>query len=159
VADVVSLTVRSRMMAGIKGKNTKPELIIRKLLYAKGFRYRLHVKNLPGNPDIVLRRYRAVLFIHGCFWHRHDCHLFKWPKTRDEFWKNKISCNVARDEKALEGLASEGWRVLILWECATKGKARREISELTTRVASWIEKNKPSAELAGIIKNDRRKRR
>ena len=93
MADVVDRKTRSRMMSGIRGKNTRPELLIRKGLHARGFRFRLHDKRLPGKPDLVLPKYSAVIFVHGCFWHGHDCHLFKWPQSRREFWRKKITRN------------------------------------------------------------------
>jgi len=117
MADIVSKKKRSQMMAGIKGKNTKPEVAIRKALFSKGYRYRLHKKSLPGKPDLVLAKYNTVIFIHGCFWHRHGCHLFKWPSTRPEFWKDKINGNKARDLKHFKELSELKWRVLVIWEC------------------------------------------
>lgn len=97
MADTVPPDVRSRMMAGIKAKDTKPELIIRRGLHAMGFRFRLHAKGLPGKPDLVLRKYRAVIFVNGCFWHGHECVLFKWPKSRADFWREKINRNRHND--------------------------------------------------------------
>ena len=123
MADIVTPDVRSRMMAGIKGKDTKPELLIRKLLFAKGFRYRLHVKDLPGKPDLVFPRYRAVVFIHGCFWHRHGrCPLTRWPKSKLEFWKPKLEANKKRDRKNLSKLHSMHWEVLVIWECEIRNR-------------------------------------
>ena len=110
MADVVSAEVRSRMMAGIRGKNTKPEMIIRRGLHARGFRYLLHDKRLPGKPDLVLPKHRAVIFVNGCFWHGHDCPLFKWPKTRKGFWRTKIARNRENDESAVIALRRSGWR-------------------------------------------------
>ena len=138
MADIVSAAVRSRMMAGIKGKNTNPELLLRKGLHARGFRFRLHDKSLPGTPDIILPRYRAVIFAHGCFWHGHDCHLFKWPKTREEFWRNKIARNQELDVKALAALSKIGWRHATVWECALKGRTKLEFPMLINEVAAWI---------------------
>ncbi|CAG0903564.1 unnamed protein product [Cyprideis torosa] len=120
--DVHDKATRSKNMAAIRGKDTKPELVIRKGLHKAGFRYRLHDKKLPGKPDLVFPRYQAVLFINGCFWHLHDCHLFKWPKTRSEFWSDKIKKNVARDQVNIAQLKASGWRVGIIWECSLKGK-------------------------------------
>ncbi len=105
-------------MSGIRGKNTKPELLIRSELHKAGFRYRLHRKDLPGRPDLVFSRHRAVLFVHGCFWHQHDCHLFKWPSTRPEFWREKIEGNLERDRKQYAELQNAGWRIATIWECA-----------------------------------------
>src|SRR5690606_16975078 len=100
-ADIVSPKTRSRMMSGIRGKNTRPELILRSALHRKGFRFRLHRKDLPGRPDMIFPQYRAVLFVHGCFWHGHNCHLFKWPSTREEFWREKIAGNIKRDKRQI----------------------------------------------------------
>ena len=109
MADVHNKEVRSKNMAAIKGKNTKPEMLVRKFLHAQGFRYRLHVKNLPGNPDIVLPKYKTVIFVHGCFWHGHEnCKYFVVPKTRTQWWLDKINGNIANDEKALEALKKVG---------------------------------------------------
>jgi len=138
MTDIVSKKKRSQMMAGIKGKNTKPEVAIRKALFNKGYRYRLHKKNLPGKPDLVLAKYNTVIFIHGCFWHRHDCHLFKWPKTRPEFWKNKINGNKIRDLKHLKELYELKWRVLVIWECAWKGKYKRSLNEITALTEKFL---------------------
>jgi DNA mismatch endonuclease (patch repair protein) len=138
MVDVVTPEVRSRMMAGIKGKNTKPELLIRKKLFEKGFRYRLHVRDLPGKPDLVFPRHKAVVFIDGCFWHGHDCHLFKWPKSREEFWRKKINGNRLVDERTRKALTKEGWRILTVWECAIKGKTRLDINIVTGRIEKWL---------------------
>ena len=105
-------------MAAIRGKDTKPELLIRRGLHAKGFRYRLQGRGLPGRPDLVLPKHHAVIFVHGCFWHRHDCPLFRWPQTRQEFWREKIDGNARRDANAIGLLLDTGWRVGIVWECA-----------------------------------------
>jgi DNA mismatch endonuclease (patch repair protein) len=119
--DVVSKTVRSRMMAGIRGKDTLPEIHVRKVLHNHGFRFRLHSKNLPGKPDIVLPRYRVCIFVHGCFWHRHpECRYATSPKTRPEFWTEKFRQNVERDKKNREALLHMGWRVIEIWECAIR---------------------------------------
>ena len=150
MADVVDAATRSRMMSGIRGKNTKPELIIRKALHARGFRYRIHCKDLPGNPDLCLPKYRAVIFVHGCFWHGHDCHLFKWPKTRPEFWREKIARNRAVDAAAREKLLAEGWRLATVWECALKGRTRRTIEDVAEQLASWLTSDEPVFELKGI---------
>jgi DNA mismatch endonuclease, patch repair protein len=110
-------------MSRIKGKDTKPEMLIRKFLHAQGFRYRLHVKNLPGKPDIVLPKYKTVIFIHGCFWHGHDrCEYYVIPKTRTEWWVNKINSNIANDEKAIRGLKQDNWKIITVWECQLKAK-------------------------------------
>jgi len=137
LADVVDAATRSRMMSGIRGKNTKPELTIRKALHARGFRYRLHCK-LPGKPDLCLPKYKAVVFVHGCFWHGHDCHLFKWPSTRPEFWREKIGRNRAVDAAVEAKLLADGWRVATVWECALKGRERLAIDDLTDGLSAWL---------------------
>jgi len=118
--DVHSPEQRSYNMSRIKGKNTKPELLVRKWLWLQGYRYRLHRKDLPGNPDIVFPRQRRVVFVHGCFWHKHDCMYFKWPRTNREFWKKKINENVRRDKKNYQALIADGWSYFIVWECEIK---------------------------------------
>ena len=118
MTDVVSPATRSRMMAGIRGKDTKPELRLRKALFARGFRYRLHDKSLPGKPDIVLRKHNTVIQVHGCFWHRHEgCRYATIPATRPEFWKKKFADNVARDRRNDVRLRELGWTVVTVWEC------------------------------------------
>ena len=117
---------RSEMMARIPSKNTRPELLVRHFLWASGFRYRLHGKQLPGKPDIVLSRYKTVIFVHGCFWHGHaNCKQFKLPATRRAFWEAKITANQTRDAATVDKLQSLGWNVIILWECEIEGKAGR----------------------------------
>lgn len=139
MSDVVDTATRGAMMSGIRAKNTRPELIIRSGLHRAGYRFRLHRKDIPGNPDIVLRRHSALIFVHGCFWHGHDCHLFRWPSTRPEFWKIKIEANRARDEKVLRRLSDTRWRVAQVWECALKGKQRLVLDVLLDRLCGWIE--------------------
>ena len=141
MTDIVSPEQRSRMMSGIKGKNTKPELIVRKELFRRGFRYRLHCKNLPGKPDLVFPKYRAVIFVNGCFWHCHDCSLFKWPKSNSEFWKEKITGNINRDKKNCEQLVNQGWRVTTIWECALKGKSASDIAMEVDKLSNWLLNN------------------
>ena len=125
-------------MAAIRAKDTKPELLIRRALHARGFRYRLHVRNIPGKPDLVLPRYRAAVFVHGCFWHGHECSLFRWPKTREAFWHDKIGGNRARDLAVSQRLLDAGWRVATVWECALKGRNRRPMSEIIDSLAAWL---------------------
>lgn len=118
MADIVSPAKRSQMMSGIRGKGTKPEMRVRKVLHAAGYRFRLHRKDLPGTPDVVLPRHRLAIFVHGCFWHAHQgCGLAKIPSTRTEFWSEKLLTNVRRDAVAVERLHVGGWRVLVVWEC------------------------------------------
>ena len=118
MVDVLTPEQRRLNMSRIRGKDTKPELMLRHGLHARGLRYRLHRKDLPGRPDMVFPRYRAAILVHGCFWHGHDCPLFKLPATRREFWAAKIEGNQARDARDIAGLAAAGWRVLVVWECA-----------------------------------------
>ena len=126
--DVHDKKTRSYNMSRIKGKNTKPEEIVRKYLFSKGFRYRKNYKKLPGKPDIVLPKYKTVIFINGCFWHKHTgCKYFKWPKTNAEFWREKIEDNITRDSQQYAELRQLGYKVLIVWECQLKGGAKEEI--------------------------------
>ena len=149
MADIVDRQTRSRMMAGITGKDTKPELQIRKALHALGYRYRLHAKDLQGRPDIILPKYRAAIFVNGCFWHGHDCHLFKMPKTRTEFWQKKIEGNTIRDKLARKTLASQSWRVLVIWECALKGKTRLGLEKTISQITSWLSSGSNNLEIRG----------
>ena len=125
MTDVVDKATRSRMMSGIQGKNTVPELAVRKFLHSHGFRYRLHVKTLPGKPDIVLPKYQTVVFVHGCFWHQHKrCNNAVMPKSNTNFWKNKLEGNIERDKRAITALKKSGWRCLVVWECETVNDAK-----------------------------------
>jgi DNA mismatch endonuclease (patch repair protein) len=137
MVDVVDAATRSRMMSGIRGRNTKPEILVRSLLHREGFRFRLHVSDLPGRPDVVLPKYKAVIFIHGCFWHGHDCPLFKLPATRPDFWSEKIRRNQQNDQHAIDTLLADRWRVAVIWECALKG-ANRDLDGLVKGLGSWL---------------------
>ena len=137
--DIVSPSTRSRMMSGIGSRNTIPELAVRKGLHARGFRYCLHNKKLPGKPDLVFPKFKSVVFVNGCFWHGHDCHLFKWPLSRAEFWRQKIEGNKKRDRQTVEILEKLGWRVLTVWECAIKGRTRCDPTEMLDRIAEWLD--------------------
>ena len=146
MADIVNKQTRSRMMAGIRGKDTQPELAIRRALHAKGFRFRLHAKNLPGRPDLVLSKHRAVIFVHGCFWHRHGkCRFATTPATRADFWQTKFAANVTRDREAMAGLNQSGWRVATIWECSLRKSVHVEaVAELVT---AWLRSEIPSLEI------------
>jgi DNA mismatch endonuclease (patch repair protein) len=121
MADVHSTATRSYNMSRIRSGNTKPEMLVRRYLHAQGFRYKLHDKTLPGKPDLVLPKYKTVIFIHGCFWHGHPrCQYFVMPKTRTEWWAEKINGNIAKDEKAIAALHHLGWKVIVVWECGLK---------------------------------------
>lgn len=135
------------MMSGIRGKDTKPEMIVRRGLHAMGFRYRLHDKSLPGKPDLVLPKYNAVIFVHGCFWHKHDCNYFKWPKTRPEFWREKILGNVERDLYAIRCLNEKGWRTAVVWECVFKDA--RQSEEVFTVLKHWLFSDHPRVDVLG----------
>lgn len=139
MADIVSPEERSRMMAGIRSKDTKPEMILRKGLHSLGFRYRLHDKNLPGKPDMVFPKYNAVIFAHGCFWHGHSCYLFKWPASNTEFWRTKITRNMELDREHLVQLQEMGWRTGVIWECSLKGKYRINTEEVVELCAQWLQ--------------------
>jgi DNA mismatch endonuclease (patch repair protein) len=139
MADVHAKVTRSKNMAAIKGKNTKPEMLVRKFLHAHGYRYRLHDKKLPGKPDIVLPKYKTVIFVHGCFWHGHkNCRYFVVPKTRTEWWLNKINGNITNDVKAAKALKKEGWKIIDLWECNLKPvKVKRTLTGLLKNI-NWL---------------------
>jgi DNA mismatch endonuclease (patch repair protein) len=149
MADVVSKEIRSRMMSGIRGKNTKIEIVLRRGLHALGFRYRIHA-NLPGRPDLVFPKAKAVIFVHGCFWHAHSCHLFKWPKSREEFWRTKISGNAERDRRNEQKLLEGGWRIGVVWECALKGRARLDERRIVQALARWIQSSRKRLTIEGL---------
>lgn len=136
--DVLTPNQRSHCMSRISGKNTKPEMLVRKALFALGFRYRLHRKDLPGTPDLVFPSRKAIILVHGCFWHGHGCDLFVVPQTNRDFWIRKIQGNVTRDHKAVQRLRKMGWRVLIIWECALRGVHKQPIELLINRIYQWL---------------------
>jgi DNA mismatch endonuclease, patch repair protein len=137
MSDVHSTEVRRRNMAAIRAKDTRPELLVRRSLHAAGYRFRLHDARLPGRPDIVLAKHSVVILLNGCFFHGHDCDYFRWPKTRAEFWRMKISGNRQRDVRNVAQLRSEGWRVLTVWECALRGDRTRRAATMSS-VIKWI---------------------
>jgi len=137
-------------MSGIRGKNTRPEILVRRGLFSRGFRYRLHSSHLPGKPDMVLARHHAVVLVNGCFWHGHDCHLFRWPSSRCYFWKQKITRNRARDAEVRSALVADGWRVLVIWECALKGRWQRPLDDVIKKAAGWIKKGPRVLEIRGL---------
>ena len=122
MTDTHSKEVRSRNMSHIRSKDTKPEVAVRKYLFSKGFRYRKNVKTLPGCPDIVLPKYKTVIFVNGCFWHKHDCSRFVWPSSNEDYWREKITRNVKRDRENYEQLKNIGWNIYVVWECQLKKK-------------------------------------
>jgi DNA mismatch endonuclease (patch repair protein) len=137
------------MMANIRAKDTAPEMLIRRGLHSRGFRFRLHAADLPGKPDLVFPGRQAVIFVHGCFWHGHDCHMFKWPASRVEFWREKIQRNMSRDQAAVEALLVSGWRVLTVWECALKGRERRPFTDVLEGVVDWLSSGGPPITISG----------
>jgi DNA mismatch endonuclease (patch repair protein) len=139
MTDVLSPGQRRLNMSRIKGKNTKPEMVVRRGLHARGLRYRLHDRTMPGRPDLVFPKSQTAVFVHGCFWHAHGCALSKAPATRPEFWQNKLTANALRDRVAIEALQMGGWRVLVIWECAIRGSARWNESELIDLAARYIQ--------------------
>lgn len=147
MADVVDAETRSRMMAGIRGKETQPERALRRALHALGVRYRLHDKRLPGRPDLVFPKYRAVCLVHGCFWHRHKgCRYATSPATRPEFWQRKFAENVARDKRNEQALRAAGWRVATVWECALK---KEPAAQVAGRLEGWLRGDTATFEAAG----------
>lgn len=135
MADVHDKQTRSYNMSRIKGENTKPEMLVRKFLFSKGFRYRLHEKNLPGKPDIVLPKYKTIIFINGCFWHGHEnCKYFVIPQTRTEWWMKKINETKMRDSKTMKALALLGWNVFVIWACEIRNNEFQRVEELISEM-------------------------
>ncbi|HEU4460858.1 MAG TPA: very short patch repair endonuclease [Methylibium sp.] len=152
MVDVVSPARRSQMMSGIKGKDSLPERLVRKALFAMGYRFRLHRRDLPGTPDLVMPRRKIALFVHGCFWHAHrGCKYAKTPSTRPEFWSAKLQSNVARDQRAVEKLTEMGWRVLCVWECSIRD--REAAAGLSAALRLWIESDAKLGEIGGPSTN------
>ena len=150
MADIVSPEKRSDMMSGIRGKDTKPEIIVRGLLHRLGYRFRLHRKDLPGRPDIVLPKWRAVIFVNGCYWHGHeDCHLVRPPKTRTEFWTNKITGNQARDRRNHAALLDASWKVIVIWECAVSKKLSLTTEQLEDAISAALTSSEPLIDIRG----------
>jgi len=147
--DVVDSTTRSRMMSGIRGKHTRPEILVRQALFAAGFRFRLHRRDLPGAPDVVMVGRKIAIFVHGCFWHQHmGCKFAKLPSSRSEFWAKKLSGNVIRDQHAIASLLADGWRVLTVWECATRDQVA--LAPLRSTLALWIGSSHVCGEVRGF---------
>lgn len=134
-------------MSGIRGVDTTPELFLRKGLHALGFRFRLHARDIPGKPDIVFRKYHALISVHGCFWHGHGCRYFKWPRSNADFWRNKIASNTERDRRNFLAQNNLGWRVLIVWECAVRRAQREKDFDLAGVAAQWLVSNAGSGVL------------
>ena len=149
MADIVDSAVRSRMMSAVKSKGTRPEVTVRKALHSAGFRYRLHRRDLAGTPDISLPKHKAVIFVNGCFWHGHECSLFQWPATRADFWARKINGNRKRDSESRLKLLESGWRRLVIWECALRGRNKLELGVLMKDVMEWINSSCGELEISG----------
>ena len=149
MVDIFSTEVRSRMMSGIRSKDTIPEIIVRKGLHRLGFRYRVNDRRIPGKPDLHFPKWNALVFVHGCFWHGHDCHLFRLPKTRTGFWNAKIEKNRERDRLTESNLLAGGWRLAIVWECALKGRQRLEQQQMLDGLASWLRSDQVRIDIRG----------
>ena len=148
--DTVDPQTRSRMMSAVRSHDTRPEMIVRKALRARGFRYRLHAPELPGKPDLVFRKHRAVILVHGCFWHGHDCPLFRLPGTRRDFWEAKIGRNRERDAEVRDALRELDWRCLTVWECAMRGPGRRGPETLADGIADWLGGGARTGDIRGM---------
>lgn len=140
---------RSRVMAAVRSANTKPEILLRSLIHRMGLRYRLHPKDLPGRPDLVFPRYHAVIFVHGCYWHRHGCYKSTMPDTRTAFWNAKFSANLARDQRQIQALLEKQWRVMIVWECALVGKEALGGEKIGKMVRAWLTGSDERGEIPG----------
>jgi DNA mismatch endonuclease, patch repair protein len=148
---VVSPVKRSEMMAGIRSRNTRPEVLVRKLLHNEGYRFRLGSRIGRIQPDVVLRKWKTAILIHGCFWHGHDsCHLYRLPKSRSGFWRSKVAGNKERDQRVLETLRENGWNVVTVWECALKGRRRLSVADLVERLNSAICATESAHEVSGV---------
>lgn len=149
MADVLTPEQRRLNMSRIRGRDTKPEMLIRRGLHARGLRFRLQDRTLPGRPDLVFPKYRTIILVHGCFWHGHNCPLFRLPVTRSEFWAEKIAYNRRRDQLAYEALRAMGWRILIVWECSLKSPARWPVDQLLDACAGFIVGMEDTRQISG----------
>lgn len=147
--DTVDKATRSRIMARVRQRDTGPELRLRSALHRMGFRYRLHDKRLPGSPDIVFPKFGAAIFVHGCFWHSHGCRYSTKPGTRKKFWQDKFKANVKRDKRKSEELVADGWRVLVVWECALKSRDEAVIEQVVSAVSEWLTSDENYGEIGG----------
>lgn len=151
MVDVLTSEQRKLNMSRIHGRNTKPEMLIRRGLHARGLRFRLHDRTLPGRPDLIFPRYRVVILVHGCFWHGHDCPMFRMPATRQEFWNAKIASNQARDAKVHAALLMLGWRVLTVWECSLRGKGRLPLESVLDACVDFVRTDKVTLTIQGAL--------
>lgn len=155
MADHVSKTVRSAMMSAVRATNTKPEIAIRRALFAYGFRFRLHRRDLPGSPDLVLPKHSAIVFVHGCFWHQHGCARSRLPSSRNNWWRKKLNGNAARDRYAIKSLRAQGWRVLVIWECALRGPVKRReslVRATALKATSFLRSNIKQREIPSSLR-------
>jgi DNA mismatch endonuclease (patch repair protein) len=148
--DTVDQATRSRIMASVGQKNTGAETILRSSLHKEGFRYRLHVRSLPGSPDLVFPRFGAVIFVHGCYWHSHECYKSTVPKSNRSFWTEKFKANRQRDKLNINLLLKQGWRVVIVWECALLGKGALPPGEVAARAREWLHSSRSKKEMPGM---------
>lgn len=153
MVDKLKAEDRSRLMARVRQKDTKPEIFVRRILHRSGLRFRLQSKQLPGSPDIVMKRWKKAIFVNGCFWHGHDCHLFKLPATRTDWWKNKVADNRSRDLRATHDLIASNWRVITVWQCAITGKDRLVDSEFTSTLLEAVKSSVAHIEIRGVIRS------
>ena len=149
MTDIVDARTRSRMMSAIRGKDTKPELTVRRGLHRRGLRYGLHDRKLPGSPDLVCTRHGAVIMINGCFWHKHECPSFHWPDKDAARWREKLEANAERDRRTVRQLLELGWRVLIVWECSIKGKQGEALSLVLDEVEEFVRSGGDYREISG----------
>jgi len=152
MVDVLTPDQRRFNMSRVRNVDTTPELLLRCGLHARGYRFRLHRKDLPGRPDIILPKYKSIILVNGCFWHGHGFPMFKIPETRQEFWVTKIRRNRERDALVLSSLASLDWRVFVLWECSIKGSGRRPMGAVLDEIIAWLDGHDPSGEIAGLCR-------
>ena len=154
MTDIVDRHTRSKMMSAVRAKNTKIEIEIRLRLFAKGFRYRLHVRDLPGTPDMVLPKYSTAIFVHGCFWHYHGCSRSTIPDSRRNWWRKKLEDNRTRDAKALAELRNNGWRVVVIWECSVRRpglKRQKALDSVCLRLVNFLKSKESSLEISGPL--------
>jgi DNA mismatch endonuclease (patch repair protein) len=149
MTDIVDRTTRSRIMSRIRSRDTRIEVLLRRALFARGFRYRLHGTCVVGHPDMYLPKYRAAIFVHGCYWHGHDCTLFRLPSTNTDFWRQKIGRNRERDRSVIMALSSAGTRVMTVWECSIRGKGPEAVGLVADRLADWLRSGQPTGEIRG----------
>lgn len=151
MTDVHDQKTRSRNMAAIRGRDTKPERLLRSALHRAGYRFRVH-SPLPGKPDLAMKKYRAVLFLHGCFWHMHDCPRFKQPGgDKAEFWRNKLARNAERDREVTGILLDSGWRQFVVWECALIGKGKLDLPKVVDSIEAWLRSDAETGEISGVF--------